>query len=191
MSIFKLAYWLGILAEIFIRAPFNRLRKGVPKVQQRVTFTERTLLGLLTLGGFILPLIYSVTNWLSFADYHLPAWMGWLGVGLLVCAILVFARAHMDLKSYWSPSLEIYSGHSLITNGIYGRIRHPMYASQWLLAISQCLLLQNWVAGPVGLLVFIPFYVLRVRAEEKMMLDAFGEEYRLYMQRTGAVIPRF
>jgi protein-S-isoprenylcysteine O-methyltransferase Ste14 len=65
-----------------------------------------------------------------------------------------------------------------------------MYASQWVWVIAQILLLQNWLAGPVGLIVFIPFYFLRIRAEEKLMLDTFGEEYRVYMSKTGGVIPR-
>jgi len=58
------------------------------------------------------------------------------------------------------------------------------------MVIAQALLLQNWLAGPVGALVFIPFYFLRVSAEEKMMLDTFGDQYRKYMQRVGGVIPK-
>ena len=116
--------------------------------------------------------------------------MGWFGVFLLACALLIFARAHKDLKTYWSPTLQIFEGHNLVTNGIYGYIRHPMYTSQWLVAFAQILLLQNWLAGPIGLIVFIPFYILRVQAEEKMMLDTFGDQYRDYLKKTGAVLPK-
>jgi protein-S-isoprenylcysteine O-methyltransferase Ste14 len=66
-----------------------------------------------------------------------------------------------------------------------------MYASQWLWVIAQILLLQNWLAGPIDLLIFIPFYILRVQAEEKMMLDTFGNQYGEYMRKTGGVIPKF
>ena len=138
----------------------------------------------------ILPLVYSVTSWLAFANYRLPAWMGWFGVFLLACAVLVFTRSHVDLKSNWSPILEIFEGHILVTNGIYVYIRHPMYASQWLWGIAQILLLQNWFAGPLNLIYFIPVYILRVQAEEKMMLDTFGDPYREYMKKTGGVIPK-
>jgi protein-S-isoprenylcysteine O-methyltransferase Ste14 len=79
----------------------------------------------------------------------------------------------------------------LITNGIYGVIRHPMYASQWLWVIAQPLLLQNWIAGWSNLFVFLFFYVLRVRAEETLMLEQFGDQYRSYMEKVGAVFPRF
>ena len=191
MTTFIIVYWIGLIAEIAIRAPLQKRWKTAAKAEQRVSQTERILLGLLWVVMFILPLIYSVTGWLDFADYTLPTWMGWLGVALMACALFVFTRAHMDLKSNWSPSLEIFESHTLVTSGIYKHIRHPMYASQWIWVIAQILLLWNWVAGPLDLLFFIPFYILRVRAEEKMMLDTFGDPYREYMKKTGGVIPKF
>ena len=158
--------------------------------EQRVNTQEKILLGLLSLGGFLVPLIYAVTRWLDFANYTLPAWAGWLGTLLTAGALLIFWRAHADLGFNWSPSLEIREKHELITRGIYGIIRHPMYASQWLLVIAQPLLLQNWIAGFLNFLVFIPFYLLRVKAEEQLMLDSFGTKYRDYMERTGRVLPK-
>lgn len=189
--VFKLIYWAGVVAEIAIRAPFQKGWKTTAKTDQRISTTERAALGLLALGSYILPLIYSLTNWLDFANYPLPDWLGWVGVGFMAGAVVVFARAHMDLKANWSPSLEVFKGHTLITNGIYRYIRHPMYASQWLWVIAQMLLLPNYIAGLSGLLVFIPFYFLRVRAEEQMMVETFGDQYRTYMAKTGGVIPKF
>ena len=104
---------------------------------------------------------------------------------VLVFSVFIFWRAHADLKSNWSPTLEIRADHTLVTGGIYAFIRHPMYASELVWAVTQILLLQNWLAGPLHLIFFIPFYLLRVQAEEKMMLDAFGDEYRHYMHKTG------
>lgn len=188
-TVLKIIYWLGLVIQIIVRAPFQKTWKTGPKTEQRVSRTEQTLLGLLGLSA-VLPLIYTFTPWLDFANYALPAWLAGLGVLLEAAGLFVFARAHHDLQSFWSPSLEIFKDHTLITSGIYGRIRHPMYASQWLMASAQVLLLQNALAGPVALLVFIPFYLLRVRAEEKLMLDTFGDSYRAYMQKTGRVLPR-
>src|SRR5512139_2323942 len=173
MDIFTVIYFVGIVAEIIIRAPINQKRKQGKINEQRVTSQERTLLGLLFLAMFFVPIIYATTNWLDFANYTLPAWAGWLGVLLLLGAILVFWRAHADLGVYWSPSLEIREKHELVTRGIYSIIRHPMYASQWLWVIAQPLLLQNWISGFLNLLVFIRFYFLRVEAEEQMMMETF------------------
>lgn len=191
MLVFKTLYWVGILMQIIIRAPFENVRRRTAKTEQRVSRTETVLLGLLSVGMLLIPLVYSATAWLDFANYDLPLWLGWLGAVFLAGSLFVFARAHIDLKSNWSPSLEIFEGHNLVTNGIYARIRHPMYASQWLWVVAQILLLQSWIAGPVGLVVFAVFYFLRVRAEEKLMLDTFGEQYRSYVEKTGSVIPRF
>jgi len=82
-------------------------------------------------------------------------------------------------------------GCQLVTRGIYSVIRHPMYASQWIFSLAAPLLLQNWIAGFLNLPIFIPFYLLRVKAEEQMMLERFGDQYRSYMQKVGAVFPKF
>jgi protein-S-isoprenylcysteine O-methyltransferase Ste14 len=190
MGIFIAVYFIALIIEIIIRVPLDRKRKQEKMSERRVTSQEQILLGLLSLGGLVAPLIYTLTNWLNFANYTLPAWAGWLGVLLTAGALFVFWRAHADLGLNWSPSLEIREKHELITRGIYGVIRHPMYASQWLLVIAQPLLLQNWIAGFLNFLVFIPFYLLRVKAEEQMMLDSFGTQYQEYMKNTGRVLPK-
>lgn len=190
MNVFKIVYWGAIIVEMVVRAPISRKQRKEAKSERRVSRQENVLLGLLFLAMFFLPLIYSATNWLDFANYSLPTWAGWIGVILILLALLVFWRSHADLGLNWSPSLEIRTEHKLITNGIFKYIRHPMYASQWIWVIAQPLLLQNWLAGFLDLLVFILFYVLRVRAEEQMMLDTFGNEYREYMNKTGAIFPK-
>jgi len=138
----------------------------------------------------ILCVAYVFTSKLRFADYHLPPWAGLAGVTVYGAALWLLWRSHADLRRNWSPTLQIRQGHALVTHGAYRSIRHPMYAAHWLWVIAQALLIQNWIAGPTGLAVFLPLYLLRVPREERMMLDHFGEEYRSYMNRTERVIPR-
>jgi protein-S-isoprenylcysteine O-methyltransferase Ste14 len=190
MDIYTAIYFAAILIEMAIRAPLNKKRKEQKMSERRVTTQEKTLLGFLFLGMFFVPILYAASNWLDFANYSLPAWAGWLGVILIAGAVFVFWRAHADLGLNWSPTLEIREKHELVTRGIYSYIRHPMYASQWLWVIAQPLLLQNWIAGFINLLVFVPFYFLRVRQEEQLMLEQFGDQYRSYMRKVGAVLPK-
>jgi len=190
MDIFTAIFLAALVIEMIIRAPLNKRRQQEKMSERRITNQEMIILSLLLPGGFFVPIIYALTNWLDFANYMLPDWAGWIGVLLLAGAVFVFWRAHADLGINWSPTLEIREKHELIKRGIYGVIRHPMYASQWLLAIAQPLLLQNWIAGFLNLLAFIPFYFLRVKAEEQMMLDSFGTEYQEYMETTGRVLPK-
>ncbi len=151
-------------------------------------------LGLMFVGMFFIPLVYTFTSRLDGADYRLPREAresaGGVGMIILAMAVWLFWRSHADLGRNWSPSLELREGHELVTEGVYRSVRHPMYASMWLWGVAQALLLQNWIAGWVSLVMFMPLYMLRVPREERMMLDEFGEEYRAYMDRTGRVIPR-
>jgi protein-S-isoprenylcysteine O-methyltransferase Ste14 len=187
---FDAVYWIAMILEILIRAPYQKTWKEGEKSVQRDSIVEKMLLGLLALFMFVLPLVYFITPWLNFANYRLPDWLGWTGIVLIICSLLVFWRSHYDLKSNWSPTLEIRKNHTLITTGIFAYIRHPMYASQWLWVIAQALLLQNWLAGSANLLFFIVFYIIRVRGEEKMMIDTFGKKYLDYKANVGAIIPR-
>ena len=160
----------------------------------RVSGLERALVGLLSAGMFFAPAVYALTSRLDGADYRLSSgakgWIGGIGTVMLASAVWLFWRSHADLGRNWSPSLQLREEHQLVTAGVYRSIRHPMYASQWLWSVAQPLLLQNWIAGWAGLLLFLPLYILRVPREEQMMLERFGEAYRAYMGRTGRVVPR-
>ncbi|MCW5878870.1 MAG: isoprenylcysteine carboxylmethyltransferase family protein [Anaerolineales bacterium] len=190
LNLFSGLYWVAMVVKAAVRAPLRNTWKSNPKVEQRSAPRERLFLILLGLGEFILPFVFVMTPWLRAFDYRLPHWAGWLGAGLMVASLAVFAKTHADLNKFWSPVLELIEDHKLITTGIYSRVRHPMYASQWLFVIAQALLLHNWVAGLAGLVIFVPFYFIRVRAEEQMLLDRFGPKYEAYLQSTGAIFPK-
>lgn len=191
---FKTVYFLGSLALMAVRLPHEWRRRRTRVVVDRVTGLERFLIGLVAVGSFFVPAVYVSTSWLNWADYPLSprakGRAGGIGTTLLAVAVLLFWRSHTDLGRNWSPSLQIREGHTLVTDGVYRLIRHPMYASMWLWGTAQALLLQNWIAGWAGLVLFVPMYVLRVPREERMMLEQFGEAYREYRNRTGRVVPR-
>jgi protein-S-isoprenylcysteine O-methyltransferase Ste14 len=98
-------------------------------------------------------------------------------------------RSSPDLGRNWSLSLQIRNEHRLVTTGIYGFVRHPMYSSFFLLAIAQIMLLPNWFAGAAGLVGVGVLYAFRIRQEERMMLERFGADYERYMAHTARLIP--
>jgi protein-S-isoprenylcysteine O-methyltransferase Ste14 len=193
-AVLKTLYFLALLAQVVIRIPHERRRRRTRMAVEQVGALEQALVSLLFVGIVLVPAIYASTSWLDRADYRSPPEaqrsLGGVGASLMTLSIWLFWRSHADLGRNWSPSLELREGHELVTEGVYRHVRHPMYASEWLWGIAQALLLQNWVAGWAGLVVFTPLYGLRVPREERMMLDRFGEEYRAYMNRTGRVVPR-
>ena len=189
-TIFKLCYVIGLIVGSVIRGVYVRQYKQSRITDARKTGLDRLLLSLSALGLLILPLIYLLTPWLDFADYHIPAWAGWVGAAIFVAALWSLWRSHVELGRNFSPELEIMEQHSLVTEGVYKHIRHPMYAAHLLWGFAQALLLQNWIAGLSMLVFFLPLYLVRVPREELMMLEHFGEEYRSYMSRTERIIPR-
>ena len=191
---FKLIYFAGIVGQVILRFPHERQYRQVEKTDRRISPAENALLAGLTLGSGVLPLIYSLTPWLAFADYPgSPAaktLLGIGGVGFLAASLWLFGRSHHDLGVNWSPSLEINTQQTLVTQGVYARIRHPMYTSQLLWCIAQLFLMHNWIAGWAGLVAFLPMLLVRMPNEERMMLDHFGNDYRAYCARTGRIAPR-
>lgn len=141
-------------------------------------------------GGFLVPLFYVFSPLLSFADYSIPLWIGVIGVAILAAGDWVFWKSHKDLGANWSPVLEIREEHTLVTAGIYARIRHPMYLSIWLLVVAQAMILPNYMAGFSGLIPFGILYFQRVGKEEQMMMQEFGGEYEQYRTRTGRLLPK-
>jgi protein-S-isoprenylcysteine O-methyltransferase Ste14 len=186
--IFNTIFLIGMIMSSIIRAPYARRKKNI--VESREMFLDQMLLLIVFVGMFIIPVAYMMTNWFGFANYQIPMWAGGLGIAMLAVSLWLFWRAHADLGENWLLFLQIKKDHTLITEGVFHYIRHPMYASLWLWCIAQTLLLQNWIAGWSGILGFLPVYLFRVRLEEQMMVEYFGETYRSYMKETGRVIPR-
>jgi protein-S-isoprenylcysteine O-methyltransferase Ste14 len=181
MDLFGKMVWVaGIVAWYLIRYPFERKAKRVRVVAGARSTAERIGLAAGTLGLGVAPAIYVATGF---------PWAVVLGTIVYAAALWLFHRSHKDLGRNWSITLEIRDQHRLVSNGIYGLIRHPMYSSFWLMALGQALLLPNWVAGLAGLVGFGVLYFLRVGHEERMMLETFGDEYRAYMARTKRIIP--
>jgi len=173
---------------VVIRAPHGRRSRGI-KVAR--SWKGRREVALLTLAwtGFIVPLIWVVSPVFSFAAYSLRPWPLGAGVLCLAAGLWWLYRSHSDLGRYWSVTLELRENHRLITQGVYRYVRHPMYAALFLYSIGQALVIPNWIAGPSYLVAFGILFALRIGAEERMMLETFGDEYAAYMARTKLLVP--
>ena len=142
------------------------------------------------LGTWSLPLLSIFTDLLRRFDVQLPWWGIGLGAIVFVFSLALRWRAHADLGRYWSFTVETADDHALVTRGIYGVLRHPIYVSMILWAVAQPLLLQNAVAGFGGVVAAACIWLVRVPLEERMMLERFGTAYRDYLSRTGRILPR-
>ena len=186
---YEVIFLSGLVIGSVIRRVYTARCRGLKAEKKYGSVLDIILISVAGVG-MIMPLFYLFTPWLDFANYKLPVWCGRSGMAVFAGAIFMLWRSHADLGRNWSATLRIKGRQSLITNGVYHRIRHPMYTAHLLWAFAQGLLLSNWLAGWAFLVLSIPLYVVRIPKEEQMMLQHFGEEYRAYKSRTGRLIPR-
>jgi len=111
-------------------------------------------------------------------------------VGLfLVVAGLGFAFAGaLTLRSNYSSTLVIRKGHELVVHGIYRFVRHPIYLGAILVTLGGPIGTSSWIALP-PMLLLIPLFVYRMGVEEGLLLEEFGDEYRVYTSNTKRLIP--
>lgn len=184
----KIVILAASVALVVIRAPYGSRSRKIPVTKNRRGSLEIALLTIAWIA-FFLPLIWIATPAFSFADYPLHPIPFAAGVVLLAAGLWLLHRSHADLGGNWSLTLEVRENHQLVTQGIYRRIRHPMYLAFLLSGVGQALALPNWVAGPSYVLAMLLLIALRLGPEERMMLDEFGKDYEAYQATTWRLVP--
>ncbi len=185
----SLIWVLGIIAWGAIRYPYQRRARKFKVSSHKRSAEERLLLSGATLGLVVVPAIWLATGFPAALNTTFHPVQGILGTLCLLAFLWLFHAVHRQLGRNWSITLEIREDHALVTEGLFKRIRHPMYSSFWLWALAQALLLPNWLAGFAGLVSIAALYFGRVAREEAMLRETFGPQYDAYMMRTKRIIP--
>ncbi|GGJ36923.1 protein-S-isoprenylcysteine O-methyltransferase [Neoroseomonas lacus] len=185
----KLLYGLCMIAWWVIRRPFERKSKRNVLLRDAMDVREKTLLLISLTGLGVIPLAYIATGFPKALDQGFSPLRAVAGLLVFVASLVLFYATHKALGRNWSVTLAVRAEHSLVTGGVYRFVRHPMYTAFWMWAIAQALTLQNWVAGPAGIIGFGLLYLLRVGREEALMRETFGTAWDDYAARTPRVIP--
>jgi len=112
-----------------------------------------------------------------------------IGYWIFIAGVLFRWYSIFYLGKFFTPNVVIQQKHQLIEAGPYRFIRHPTYTGALVALLGVTLTMGNLLSL---LIIFIPIVsvmVWRIRIEEAALLEAFGEQYRNYMQRTKRLIP--
>ena len=195
---FKLLFLVLFVLILIVRAYFGikqrRMGQSSYSVSEKAVAREgrwslllRPTMFLFMLGLIVLYFIEpSGSAWLYLT---LPSWLRFSGVLLGVGGILLLVWVHRTLGMQWSTTLQFREGHTQNTSGPYEFIRHPMYASLFLFFIGLSIVSSFWPLMAL-VVIFLLFFIRIMRREEAMMIDQFGEEYRVYMKSTGRFLPK-
>jgi len=113
----------------------------------------------------------------------------WLGVALFAAGGALRIWPVFVLGRRFSGLVAIQPGHTLVTSGFYGVIRHPSYLGLLVNSLGWGLAFRSGVGVLLAALI-VPPLLARIRAEEALLRTHFGGEYDSYCARTSRLIPR-
>jgi protein-S-isoprenylcysteine O-methyltransferase Ste14 len=122
---------------------------------------------------------------------HLQYWqpvLAIIGAVLAVASTALLLWARWVLGSMWASVPMVQERHELRTEGPYGLVRHPIYTGLLGLVLGG-MLASGFGVWVLFFVVSVPLLAHRVRVEDKLMAEQFGEQYAAYRQRVPALIP--
>ena len=167
---------------LMIRQP-ELLRKRLDaKEQQQEQKWVVALSGLMFIAVFVVAGLNRRFGW-----YMLPDWAVYIATAIFLLAYAMYAEV-MRENVWLSRTVEVQENQQVVSTGLYGVVRHPMYAATLLLFLSMPLVLASpW--SFVIMLLYIPIIALRIRNEEQV-LERELKGYTEYKQRVRhKVIP--
>jgi protein-S-isoprenylcysteine O-methyltransferase Ste14 len=105
-------------------------------------------------------------------------------------AVLLFRSSARALGQNWSLVARTRAKHSLVTEGPFATVRHPIYLAMLLLLVAVGLGFGHVLALIPSVLLFFAGTAIRIREEERLLIGQFGDRYRAYARETPAFIPR-
>ncbi len=174
--------------RLYYRAKAGLLRNRPPlRAEGNLVLAARVLFGA--------PLI-AATVWYgidpqsaSWMAVHLPLGMRLTGLVLGLAALTSLWAVHRALGDNFTTSVVPKAHHTLVQSGPYRWIRHPMYSSYLVLFLAAFLVSENAVIGLSGTAIILSLMTLRLRKEEALLIERFGDRYRHYMQTTRKFFP--
>ena len=121
--------------------------------------------------------------WILLTASAMPFPLTWIGLGAILIG-LALMRWTTLVNPFYLRTMATTDDHFICTDGPYKTIRHPGYLAFLLAWIGFGLMTDNWISCLMVTVLMIWTYLLRIQAEEQMMLDRFGVDYQQYMNES-------
>lgn len=115
--------------------------------------------------------------------------LAFLGTTAVVLGAVVNLLGRVRLGRNWANQVTLREDQTLVTHGIYGVVRHPLYASLIWMFCGAAVAYRNVAALAATLLIFVPAMIVRASQEETLLVEQFPE-YQAYRRRVGMFWPK-
>ena len=112
----------------------------------------------------------------------------WIAAAMVVACFVITLRAWRRMGRDWRMDISD-RNTNLITDGLFARIRHPIYAFSIAMMIATAIVLPTWSMIIVAI-VHIALMNMKARNEESHLARLHGDAYARYVARTGRFLPR-
>ncbi len=176
-------YWAGV----FILA--RRIRKKIgrtPNLKPRGSKEKLLWLAwLLVIATWLVqPLLVSGRMLPVISDAQLI-----LGIALVAVGYAATLWCYAAMGNAWRIGVDQREKNPLVTRGPYRAIRHPIYSFQ-IVMLAGALLLLPTALSLIALAVHAICAIIKASDEEKYLLTVHGEDYRVYLKRSGGLFPK-
>ena len=182
MSLFLFISIIWVISEILL----GRAKISTGKAKDKDKFSLRILwitIILSVAAGIVIRI-----SGVGFISTY-PQFIHNFGLILIILGLIIRWIAILKLKSMFTVNVAIQENHKIVKSGIYRAIRHPAYLGSLLSFLGLGIALVNWLSIVI---IFIPIlfsFINRIQVEEKVLTDAFGEEYLNYSNNTYRLFP--
>jgi protein-S-isoprenylcysteine O-methyltransferase Ste14 len=121
--------------------------------------------------------------------FHKPAWELLLSMAIGPPAVALAWAATRHLGKQWRYQAALRDDHELIRTGPYAWIRHPIYTSMLGMVLATGFCWTWWPMFVAGVVVFLVGTEIRVRSEDKVLAERFGETFEAYRKAVPAYVP--
>lgn len=182
------AYWqawllMGILFVPMFFVGIILLLKSPDLLRKRLNAKEKDSeqKAVVAISGclFLMAFIVAGLNW-RFQWLLLPDWVVYAASALFVASYFLYAEVLRE-NAYLSRTIEVQENQKVIDSGLYGIVRHPMYAATAILFLAMPLVLGS-LPSFVIMLGYIPVIVKRIRGEEAVLEEGLAG-YKAYKKK--------
>jgi len=110
------------------------------------------------------------------------------GVAITIAGLAFTVWARLHLGRQWSGTVTLKADHQLIRSGPYALVRHPIYTGL-LIAVAGTAIAHATIAAFCGLALIAIGCLIKIRVEERLMTEQFGDAYRDYRRDVRMLIP--